>query len=226
MNSKNEIEPLSYEQSRDISLNIIKYHGVFYKFWDLVRPCFTTSKKHPTACVVFNRENECVDFLINKKFWSKLSQEQKDFIVCHECLHVILEHGKRACSITAKLNPNMVNACLDIPINEMLVKYFGFNRKNIDPKSKYCWADTVFKKQKLPNDQSYEFYFNRIAPHHRRIIGLDGFEHDIIQLRCGYFPLAVLIYFECQLNRLEYSCFFFGRNKKNGHIAEWRQLMF
>jgi hypothetical protein len=55
----------------------------------------------------------------------------------------------------------MVNACLDIPINEMLVKYFDFERKKIDPKRKYCWADTVFPKQKLPNDQGYEFYFNK-----------------------------------------------------------------
>lgn len=161
MKFNQEFETLSFEEHREISINIIKYHGVFYKFWDLVRPSFTNSKKYSTACVIFNKENECVDFIINKKFWNKLSQEQKDFIVCHECLHVLLEHGKRACSTIVKLNPQMVNACLDIPINEMLVKYFGFNRKNIDPKSKYCWTDTVFKKQKLPNDQSYEFYFNK-----------------------------------------------------------------
>jgi predicted metal-dependent peptidase len=158
---KEQFESLSYEEEREIAVNIIKYHGVFYKFWDLVKPSYTNSKKYPTACVVFNKENECIDFFINKKFWKKLSQEQKNFIICHECLHVILEHGKRACSTTARLNPEMVNACLDIPINEMLAKYFNFERKEIDPKRKYCWADTVFPKQKLPNDQSYEFYFNK-----------------------------------------------------------------
>jgi hypothetical protein len=77
-------------------------------------------------------------------------------------LHVILEHGKRACSINVKLNPEITNACLDIPINEMLVKYFGFNRKEIDLKGKFCWADTVFTKEKVPNDKGYEFYFNKI----------------------------------------------------------------
>lgn len=161
MKNTQDLIPLSYEEAREISINVIKYHGVFYKFWDLVKPSYTNSKKYPTACVVFNKDNECVDFIINKKFWNKLSQEQKNFIVCHECLHVMLEHGKRASSITAKLNPEMVNACLDIPINEMLVKYFNFNRKEIDPKNRYCWTDTVFTKEKLPNDQSYEFYFNK-----------------------------------------------------------------
>ena len=161
MSKKEEFDQLSYEESREIALDIIKYHGIFYKFWDLVRPSYTNSKKYPTACVVFNKDNDCVDFIINKKFWSKLSQEQKNFIICHECLHVILEHGKRASSSTAKLNPEMVNACLDIPINEMLVKFFDFNRKEIDSKNKYCWANTVFPKQNLPEDQSYEFYFNK-----------------------------------------------------------------
>jgi hypothetical protein len=99
---KEEFYPLSYEEEREIAVSIIKYHGVFYKFWDLVKPTYTNSKKYPTACVVFNKENECINFIINKKFWSKLSQEQKEFIICHECLHVILEHGKRACSTVAK----------------------------------------------------------------------------------------------------------------------------
>ena len=155
-------EQLSFEEFNEIAKNLIVHHGVFYKFWDLVRPSYTNSKNVPTACVVFNKENQCIDFLINKKFWSKLSQEKKNFIICHECLHVILEHGKRACSINTKLNPELTNACLDIPINEMLVKYFAFNKKDIDPESKFCWADTVFKKEKVPNDKGYEFYFNKI----------------------------------------------------------------
>jgi predicted metal-dependent peptidase len=162
MKTKEDRESLSYADFSEISKDIIKYHGVFYKFWDLIRPSYTNSKNVPTACVVFNKENQCVDFLINKKFWDKLSQEKKNFIVCHECLHVILEHGKRACSISVKLNPEITNACLDIPINEMLVKYFGFNKKDIDPKGKFCWANTVFPKEKVPNDKGYEFYFNKM----------------------------------------------------------------
>ena len=159
---KEYFERLSFEEFNEIAKNLMAHHGIFYKLWDIVKPSFTNSKKYPTACVVFNKQNDCVDFVINKKFWLKLNQEQKNFIICHECLHVILEHGKRASSINARLNPEIVNACLDIPINEMLTKYFGFNRKNVDPKNKFCWANTVFKKEKLPDDQSYEFYFNKL----------------------------------------------------------------
>lgn len=166
MKAKDTVEPLSYSEFSEISRDIIKHHGVFYKFWDLVRPSYTISKNVPTACVVFNKDNECVDFLINKKFWNKLSQEKKNFIICHECLHVILEHGKRACSLNVKLNPEITNACLDIPINEMLVKYFGFDRKQIDPRGKFCWADTVFPKEQTSNDKGYEFYFNKMKNDH------------------------------------------------------------
>lgn len=160
--AKEYFEQLSFEQFNEIAKNLMAHHGVFYKLWDTVKPSFTNSKKYPTACVVFDKQNDCVDFFINKKFWHKQSAEQKNFIISHECLHIILEHGKRAFSINARLNPEATNACLDIPINEMLVKYFGFSRKNVDPKNKFCWADTVFKKENLPNDQSYEFYFNKL----------------------------------------------------------------
>jgi hypothetical protein len=162
MPQKEKFEQVSFSEHRQMAGELIRYHGVFYKFWDLVRPVYSNSKKYPTACVVFNSENRCVDFIINKKFWNKLTQPQKDFIICHECLHVISEHGSRACSLLSRLNAELTNACLDIPINEALVKYFGFDRKQIDPKNKFCWADTVFKKEKVPNDKSFEFYFSKI----------------------------------------------------------------
>jgi predicted metal-dependent peptidase len=160
--TKEIFEKISFEEQREIAIDLIQYHGVFYKFWDLVRPTYTNSKKYQTACVVFNKDNDCIDFIINKKFWSKLSNVQKNFIICHECLHVMLEHGERACSLLSRLNPELTNACLDIPINEMLVKYFGFSRKEVDPRSRFCWSNTVFKKENLPTDQSFEFYFNKI----------------------------------------------------------------
>lgn len=161
MKSKDKFKSISHEENNQISQSIIAHHGVFYQFWQLVRPSYTNSKKYPTACVIFNKENDCVDFIINKTFWSKKSEAQKSFIICHECLHVLLEHGKRASSMLARLNAAMANACLDIPINEMLVKYFNFNRKDIDKKNKFCWANTVFKDKGVPNDKSYEFYFNK-----------------------------------------------------------------
>ena len=160
--TKEFFNQISFEEQREIAVDLIQYHGVFYKFWDLVRPVYTNSKKYQTACVVFNKDNQCIDFIINKKFWDKLSTVQKNFIICHECLHVMLEHGSRASSLLSRLNPEITNACLDIPINEMLVKYFGFDRKQVDPKKRFCWVDTIFKKEKLPNDQSFEFYFNKI----------------------------------------------------------------
>ena len=90
MNKKEEFEQLSYEESREIAVDIIKYHGIFYKFWDLVRPSYTNSKKYPTACVVFNKHNDCVDFIINKKFPPQLGCQ-----LIRPILYIIgLFHGK------------------------------------------------------------------------------------------------------------------------------------
>jgi hypothetical protein len=170
MIEKNSLDYLKYEELRELALKIISHHEVFYAFWEMVRPKYVISKNCPTACVVFDKNNQCVDFLINKKFWSKQTLDQKAFIICHECLHVLLEHGKRACSNLSIANKEMTNACLDIPINEMLVKYFDFKRKAIDKKNKFCWADTVFESG-TATDKSYEFYFNKFQknPENKKI---------------------------------------------------------
>lgn len=157
---KQSFEALSYEEQRELAKSLIKYHGIFYKFWDLVKPSYTNSKQYPTACVVFNKDHDCVDFLINKTFWKKCSPALKEFIICHECLHVLLDHGKRATGLINRINPEITNACLDIPINEMLVKFFGFSKKEVDPRSRFCWTKTFFKDEDLPNDKSFEYYFN------------------------------------------------------------------
>lgn len=148
---------LTYEEYRQILESLLEHHGVFYQFWRLVKPIF--SDLVPTACVGFNKQGSCIEFLINKKFWDKQSETAKKFIIAHECLHVINSHGKRA----GKKMSNLANQAMDIVVNESLVKYFKFKRKEIDPNSEYYWLDNSFDNDPdvLPWN-SFEYYYNKL----------------------------------------------------------------
>jgi predicted metal-dependent peptidase len=72
---------------------------------------------------------------------------------------VINSHGKRA----GKKMSNLANQAMDIVVNESLIKYFKFNRKEIDPKTEYYWMDNSFDGD--PNIlpwNNFEYYYNRL----------------------------------------------------------------
>jgi len=140
---------------------------VFSTLYSISRPIFTD--KLPTAAVLFNKAGNCIDFWINPQFWDTLSFEQKEFVMCHEAMHVFLNHGVRFRSIQPWDRPS-ANLAMDVVINHLLVDKLDFNRKRIDPprppehpNGVNCWRNTVFKGPHLrrakPN-QSFEFYLN------------------------------------------------------------------
>jgi predicted metal-dependent peptidase len=133
------------------------HHSVFYQLFEMGCPTLTT--EIPTAAVTFeNGEN--VGFLVNPNFWKKLTDTQKDFVVAHECLHVLLSHGLRM--VDTDYNAKACNVAMDVVVNEMLVSKFGFNRKEIDPKGQYIWLDKVFGNKPVDYDQTFEYYFNHL----------------------------------------------------------------
>lgn len=145
------------EEFFQFSRELEKHHAIFDKMWALGRPCFST--KLETAGVYFDKVGECIDFVINPDFWKTLSFEQKQFVISHECLHVILYHGFRTNKLP-KEQKEIANLALDIIVNHSLISKFGFSRKVIDPDNKLCWVDSVFKKNPPPPGKYYEYYFN------------------------------------------------------------------
>jgi len=140
-----------------------KHHVLFFKMASLGKPVFTNSI--PTAAVVFNAEGDCVNFLFNKNFWDECDEYKKLFVISHECLHVILNHGKRFINCEHR---DLANIAQDIAINHMIVDCFGFVRENISDWEEYCWVDTVFKNKTFrglpyPKDRSAEFYYEEIS---------------------------------------------------------------
>jgi predicted metal-dependent peptidase len=155
--TKEQEYAVSNEEFFRLGRMLEQHHAVFYKFWELGRPQF--SDEIETAAVKFGPHGETIDFMFNQKFWKGLSEEEKSFVICHECLHVLLEHGKRG---DFKL-PMLSNVAMDIAVNNILVNNFGFKRENLEIGKDGCWVDTVFENPKgIPTDQSYEFYYLKL----------------------------------------------------------------
>lgn len=142
-----------FQYARDLET----YHSVFYKIWDMGKPCFSDSL--PTAAVEFDDSGEFCRFLFNKEFWNKLNTKERQFVICHESLHVILNHGKRISSID-KSNIEAANKALDIVVNHMLLRYFSFNLDEMPYlKNLLCLVENIFKNQDIDDDHNFEYYY-------------------------------------------------------------------
>lgn len=152
---------MNIEEFHNLALDLEHLHGIFAKLWALGRPVEDNSI--PTAAVGFNSEGHCIDFAINPQFWSTCSDYKKKFIIAHECLHVILNHGIRARNLPQG-SEQIANMAMDISINHMLVKNFGFIRELIKDADKFCWIDTVFKDKavNIKPDMHFEYYYNEL----------------------------------------------------------------
>lgn len=146
------------EEWLEISNSLEPHHAVFYKVWQMGRPVFDESID--TACVQFDQEGKFILFRFNPKFWSSLDLYNKLFVICHEALHIVLNHGIRAKE--ADCNRQATNVAMDIVVNHTLTKNFGFSRDKITGSEDYCWVDTVFKdRNPMPsNNEMFEFYYN------------------------------------------------------------------
>ena len=140
--------------------SLVEHHAVFYQFWRLVKPQY--SEEVDTACVSFNKEGKCIDFLINQAYWNSVDDIRKKFIICHECMHVLNSHGKRIGTKFSQYG-DQANIAMDIVVNEGLTKFFGFNRAKIDPDDEYIWLDKIFKDDpSVVADNSFEYYLNKL----------------------------------------------------------------
>jgi predicted metal-dependent peptidase len=154
------------EEVEQIVLSLDNYHSIFAAFWQYTSVVET--EKIPTAAVAFDKENFSPQLLINPKFWNSLEDYDKVFILCHECLHVIYNHGLRAKKVEKAIGgiqKNKSNIAMDIVVNHGLVDNIGFNRNAISIQGSLVWLDTTFDENELktiePN-REYEYYYQRV----------------------------------------------------------------
>jgi len=176
---------------KEVSMSLEDFHGLFYQLWEMGYPRITFSV--PTAAVGFDKVGNHVDFMFNPAVWEKLDLYTRSFVVSHECLHVMLNHGIR---IKDCLHPSLANKALDVVVNHMLVSKFGFNRASLDfscltegytdkdgnsvPFKNdrgediiLCWIDTVFGKEatKVSRNKPFEYYYHLLEKNVEEILG-------------------------------------------------------
>ena len=160
-----------FEEYENILMDMTEHHSIFYKLWSITSPRFSNDVE--TACVYFDSEGNEIVMEFSETFWESLTDVQKRFVICHETLHILLNHGKR--SIKNKQISDVINAMQDIVINERLTSMYGFKRIEIDPENRYCWADTVFPDiPDIPTDESFEYYFNLYIENNKKAPSSDG----------------------------------------------------
>ena len=158
---KDPLPVLTNEQFFEISRQLENFHSIFYKFWEVGKPAF--SRDVPTAGVCFDvKSGRFVSFVFNPEFWNWCDEHTKLFVIAHEMLHLILNHGLRAKDCDQK---HIANACLDLVINRLLVEKFGFSRKKVKAADDVVWKDTLFtnnpfyKGPEPEDDKAFEYYY-------------------------------------------------------------------
>lgn len=148
-------------QLREIANRLEHHDAVFSQLWQISTCVFDTTIK--TAAVGFDPTGQVVCLYVNPEFWQTLSLAKKDFVICHEMLHVLLEHGRRA-KDADKNNPDAPNIAMDLVVNHLLVTRFGFSRAEVDPMNTLCWVDTIFSKRQAKKlvdvEGTFEYFFN------------------------------------------------------------------
>ena len=144
-------------------------HYAFRVFWDMAAIEF--SKEIDTLAVFFDPNSFAPTLLINKEFWAPLDDENKLFLIMHECFHVLFDHFTRFAKYFKTKYKEYCNVACDIVINEMLTSSFGFDRDKLDDRlyhkdnpSSGAWIDNVFgeHKDKILPDKSSQYYLDKL----------------------------------------------------------------
>jgi predicted SprT family Zn-dependent metalloprotease len=97
--------------------------------------------------------------VFNPEYWKRITNRNREFIICHEYLHVILGHWLNAADESTDAEWNAI--AQDIQVNEMLTRRFGFCRSNVRGWRDQPWIDVVFKDKaslvKVDGDSDYYY---------------------------------------------------------------------
>lgn len=150
---------MTRDEFRGMAIALEGYHDIFSSLWEMGMPVFTESIT--TAAIVFSSSGEPIQFLFNPKFWEELPRYDRDFVVCHEMLHVILNHGFRSVNLP---DQDIANIAADLAVNHLLISRFGFVRELLRDWENLVWVDTVFRDSSSipPSTLTFEEFYELI----------------------------------------------------------------
>lgn len=156
---------MNIDDKLEIAKKLQEYHYFFRAFWDIGTPVIVEDNSCPTAAIAFDDKGNALQFIINKNFWESLNPDSRMFVICHEMLHIVLNHGERFVECHNSPDFPKMNKAADVVINELLVSSFGFTRSFLDDRIgiEGCWLDTVFENDPaIKSNESTEYYFNKM----------------------------------------------------------------
>lgn len=163
LNDPNALTLIPKELKLQISSDLEQFHRVFDVFWGLSEIYFSPpTRSLKTACVTFPPGGKS-HMIISKAFWDSLNADEKLFVILHECLHVMLDHGMRNAANIPGATHKLINIAQDITINEIIVDMFGFARGLMKDWRKYCWIETCFADPSIiDRNQPFEYYLRKL----------------------------------------------------------------
>jgi len=150
---------ISDEEYWEIAADLQTFHSIFSSFWGLGKICFCDFI--PTACIKWDKQYDRATFYFNGEFWDSLDHYSRTWVICHEMLHIILNHGVRGENLKY---PKIANCAMDIVINHLTVNQFGFVREQINNAMMFDWVDTVFPPEEdVPDNKHVEWYYEKLV---------------------------------------------------------------
>lgn len=147
----------------DILQGLEDHHAIFYQLWEMGRPVFT--EEVDTSAVRFDLKNQYLAFQFNPDFWEELDDYSRLFVIAHEALHVLLNHGARCASPQDDADLRDMNVAMDVTVNTQLVGAFGFRRECLDDRIAQagCFKDTVFGPDREVRFNHFEYLYRQLA---------------------------------------------------------------
>jgi len=150
-------------KKNDYLFQIKGKNALFYAIVGIPTLIFTRSIN--TLCVSLNKRGEVV-MRLNPSFFFNLNMSERIFSLCHEAMHVMLQHLR--ITDTAKNAIVPTNVAMDIVINESLRNDYYWPTSQMETIYKnYVFVDTVFTPEEIAEHSikktgSWQYYYDLI----------------------------------------------------------------
>lgn len=174
------------DERESIAKALEKTHYFFRAFWDFHK--IVWDDEIQTAAISFDEEGLAIKMTISPKFWAEMDFQSRLFVIQHEMLHVVLNHGARFFNKQAKERMDndpffyqCANGACDLAINESLVRDFKININELHETIQKGWfVDTAFPDSNVPKNESSEYYLDLLLKNRKKII-ISGFDsHEMM----------------------------------------------
>lgn len=148
------MEQISPEQKEELIDALEDRRVPFRQFWALSDIYFTD--KVPTAGVCYSDKR--IWLLVNPSFWNDLTPDGRLFVLCHEQMHIVMDHYHRLRFKDGDVRRK--NVAADVSVNHMLIRNYDFEREVLPNWKKFCWVETVFPDQAISDNETAQFYYS------------------------------------------------------------------